>query len=86
MYLTSLVWRHNDQDGVSNNRRLDDLPNRFSSIDQRKRQSSASLAFVRGIHPVTGEFLSQRASNAGNVSVWWRHHVENVKQGNVRCN
>ena len=25
--------------------------------------------------PVTGEFPAQRASNAENVSIWWRHHV-----------
>ena len=25
--------------------------------------------------PVTGEFPTQRASNAENVSIWWRHHV-----------
>ena len=24
--------------------------------------------------PVTGEFPAQRASNAENVSIWWRHH------------
>ena len=24
---------------------------------------------------VTGEFPAQRASNAENVSIWWRHHV-----------
>ena len=43
----------------------------YSGADQRKHQRSASLAFVRGIyrwiHP-------QRASNAENVSIWWRHH------------
>ena len=42
----------------------------YSSVywgtDQRKHQSSASLAFVRGI-----EFPAQMASNA----IWWRHHV-----------
>ena len=45
--------------------------------DQRKHQSSVSLAFVRGVHrwPVNGEFLAQRASNAENVSIWWRHHA-----------
>ena len=44
--------------------------------DQRKHQSSASLAIVRGIHPpVTGEFPAQRASNAENISIWWRHHA-----------
>ena len=40
-----------------------------SDADQRKHQSSASLAFVRGIH------RWQRASNVENVSIWWRHHV-----------
>ena len=24
--------------------------------------------------PVTGEFSAQMASNAENVSIWWRHH------------
>ena len=28
-----------------------------------------------GEPPVTSGFLSQRASNAENVSIWWRHHV-----------
>ena len=48
----------------------------YSVADQRKHQSSASLAFVRGSHrSATGEFPAQRASNAENVSIWWRHHV-----------
>ena len=38
----------------------------YSGADQRKHQSSA----------VTGEFPAQRASNAENVSIWWRHHAE----------
>ena len=40
----------------------------YSDADQRKHQSSASLAFVRGIHRRPG------ASNTENVSIWWRHH------------
>ena len=41
--------------------------------DQRKHQSSTSLAFVRGIHrhrwiPLT------KASDVENVSIWWCHH------------
>ena len=36
----------------------------YSDADQRKHQSSASLAFVREILPVTGEFPAQMASNA----------------------
>ena len=45
-----------------------------TSIDQRKHQSPASLACVRGIHWTDGEFPSQRSSKAENVSIWWRHH------------
>ena len=43
----------------------------LTGVDQRtkKKQSSASLAFV----PVTGKFPSQRACNAENGSIWWRH-------------
>ena len=42
----------------------------YSDADQRKHQSAASLAF-----PGTGEFPAQMASNAENVSIWWRHHI-----------
>ena len=46
----------------------------YSDPDQRKHESSASLAFV------WGEFPAQMASNAGNVPIWWRHH-EGCKLG-----
>ena len=46
----------------------------YSDADQRKHQSSASPAFVWGIHR-DGEFPAQRASYAENVSIWWRHHA-----------
>ena len=29
--------------------------------------------------PVTGEFPAQMASDAENVSIWWRHHDETRK-------
>ena len=51
----------------------------YPDADQRKHQSSASLAFLRGIHR-TGEFPAQMASKAENVSIWWRHDV-NVLHG-----
>ena len=47
----------------------------YSDADQRKHQSSASLALVGEL---TGEFPVQMASNAENVSIWWRHHVIRV--------
>ena len=43
-----------------------------SGADQGKHHSSASLAFVRGIH----RWPAQRVSNAENGSIWWRHHVK----------
>ena len=46
----------------------------YSGTDEIKHQSSASLAFCAGNSPVTGEFPAQNASNAENVSIWWRHH------------
>ena len=45
----------------------------YSDADQRKHQSSASLAVVWEFTG-TGEFPAQRASYAENVSIWWRHH------------
>ena len=45
----------------------------YSDADQRKHQSSASLAFGRGIDRWIPEFPAQMASNAENVSIWWRH-------------
>ena len=51
----------------------------YSGTDQRKHQISASLAICAGNSQVTGEFPAQMASNAENVSIWWRHH-ESVKE------
>ena len=48
--IQTLLWRHNEPDCVSNHQPHDCLLNRLSGTDQRKHQSSASLAFVRGIH------------------------------------
>ena len=62
----------------------------YSDADQRKHQSSALLAICAGNSPVrvtgfcvwnspgTGEFPAQMASNAENVSIWWRHHEMDV--------
>ena len=46
-------------------------PTVYSGADQRTNQSSTSLSFVL---EGTGEFPAQTASNAENVSIWWRHH------------
>ena len=53
----------------------------YSGADQRKHQSSASLAFVWGTSPVTGEFPAQMACKAANVSIQWRLHVYQANRG-----
>ena len=45
-----LRWRHNGGDSVSNHQPNDCLLNRLFGANQSKHQSSASLAFVWGIH------------------------------------
>ena len=47
---SSLRWRHNGHDGVSNHQPHHCLLNRLFGCRSKKHQSSASLAFVRGIH------------------------------------
>ena len=54
-----------------------------SGADQRKHQSSASLTFVRGEFTGDRWFPAQRASNAEDVSIWWRHH-DNTPPASVR--
>ena len=75
----SLQWSHNKHDGVSNHQPDDCLPNRLS----RRRSKKTSKLLVTGLcvgnSPMTREFPSQRASNAENVSIWWRHHVQSVQ-------
>ena len=41
----------------------------------KKTPNPALLALCEGNPSVTGGFPSQTASNAGNVSMEWRHHV-----------
>ena len=47
---SALLWRHNDHVGVSNHQPHGCLLIVYSGADQRTHQSSASLAFMRGIH------------------------------------
>ena len=50
----------------------------YSGADQRKHQSSASLAFVGGIRrwPLNSPHKGQVSSE--NVSIWWRQNVTPV--------
>ena len=64
----SFQWRHNECDGVSNIRRLDCL---FNCL-RIKENTKAPRHWPFYGNPA---FPSQKASNGGHVSIWWRHHV-----------
>ena len=38
-----------------------------------------------GNSSVTGEFSAQLASNAENVSIWWRHHYRWASEMRIMC-
>ena len=59
----SLQWRHNERDCVLNHRRIQCLLNRLFRRGSKKTSN------------IPGGFPSQRAGNAENVSISWRHHV-----------
>ena len=67
-------WRHNERDGVSNHQPRDCLLNRVFSRRSKKTSNLRFTGLCEGNSPVTGELSIPRASNAENVSIWWRHH------------
>ena len=71
----SLRWRHNEHDDVSNHLRLYCLLNRLFRCRSKKTPKLRVAGLCEGNSPMTGEFPTQRASNAENVSISWRHHV-----------
>ena len=73
-----LQWRHNESDGVSNHQPHDYLLNRYSSRRWQKTSKIHVTGLCVGNSPVTGEFPAQRARNAVNVFIWWRHHARTV--------
>ena len=75
----TVQWCHNEPDGVSNHRRLNCLLNRLFGRRSRKTSKLRDTGLNEGNSPVTGEFPTQRASNAENVSMWWYHHAELIR-------
>ena len=73
--LISLQWLHNERDGVSNQQPYDCLLNSLFRRRLKKTSKLCITGLCEGNSVVAGEFPAQRASNAENVSIWWRHHV-----------
>ena len=71
----SLRWRHNGCDSVSNHQPHHCLLNRLFKRRSKKTSNLRVTGLCAGKSPGTGEFSEQMASNAENVSIWWRHHV-----------
>ena len=79
-YLTfSLRWRYDGCVGVSNHQPLDCLLNHLFRRRSKKLSKLHATGLCAWNSPVTGEFPKQMASNAENVSIWWRHHVEVIQ-------
>ena len=69
-----LQWRNDERDGVLNHQSHDYLLSRLFGRRSKKASKLRVTGLCAGNSPVTGEFLAQKASNAENASIWWRHH------------
>ena len=72
--LSSLQWRHNGRDDVSNHQPRHCLLNSLFRRKSKKISKFLVTGLCAGNSSVTGEFLAQMDSNAENVSIRWRHH------------
>ena len=71
-----LQWRHNGRDSVSNHQPRDCFLSRLFRHRSTKTSKLRVTGLCVGNSPETGEFPAQVASNADNVSIWWRHHEQ----------
>ena len=91
---STLQWRHNERDGVSNHWRLYCLFNRLFRRIYKKTSKLRVIGPWEGNPPVTGGFPSQRANNAENfpfddvivktVTHLGRNRLVRVLQGHFR--
>ena len=72
---SSLRWRHNERDSVSNHQPYECLLNRLFTRRSKNISKLHVTGLCAGNSPETGEFPAQRASNVENFPIWWRHHV-----------
>ena len=80
--INPLQWRHNEHNGALNHRHLHYL----LILLLRCRSKITSKLHVTGLcqgNPPVNGFPSQSASNAKNVTIWWRYYVFVIFQWNV---
>ena len=71
----TLQWHHNGHDSISNHQPHDCLLNRLFGRRLKKTSKLHVTGLCAGNSPGTSELPTQMASNAENVSIWWRHRV-----------
>ena len=70
-----LQWRHDGRGNASNHQPRDCLLNNLFRRRSKKTSKLRVTGICEGNSPVTDGFLAQMASDAENVSIWWRHHA-----------
>ena len=71
-----ITMTSNERDGASNHQPHDCLLNNLFRQRWKKTSKLRVTGLCEGNSPVTGDFPVQRASNAENVSIWWRHYED----------
>ena len=80
VFIISVIWFHYNDVTMSAMASQSTNPTIvYSSVyrgtDRKKPSKAPRRGFCAGSSPVSCEVPAQRASNAENVSIWWRHHV-----------
>ena len=79
-YFAHITTHYNDHIMSTMASQITSLTVVYSIVYSRQRPNKSPKLRVTGLSegnsPVTGEFHAQRASNAENVSIWWRHHAK----------
>ena len=70
----ALHWRHNDRGGRFRSPASRLFTQSFIQAEIKENIKAPRYWPLCGELTGTGEFPAQRASNAANVSIWWRHH------------
>ena len=83
--LWTLQWRYNGHDIVSNHQPHACLFNRLFRRRSKKTSKLRVTGLCAGNSPLTGEFPAQMASNAENVSIWWRPHEHAYRLTMTSC-
>ena len=79
-----LRWRHNGCNSVSNHQPRECLLRRLIRRTSKKISKLRVTGLCAGNSPETGEFPAQMASNAENVSIWWRHDANGLCATDVK--